>query len=71
MSEEKKVTLEEHFDSIEEILKSMEQEEIGLEESFVLYQSGLKEIQECSKMLDSMEQALMLLNADGELEELE
>lgn len=69
MSEEKKLTLEEHFDSIETILKGMEQEEIGLEESFVLYQSGLKEIQECNEMLDSMEQAIMLLNADGELEE--
>lgn len=69
MNEERKLTLEEHFDSIEAILKSMEEEEIGLEESFVLYQSGLKEIQECNEMLDSMEQALMLLNADGELEE--
>ncbi len=69
MSEERKLTLEEHFDSIETILKDMEREDIGLEESFALYQSALKEIQQCNEMLDSMEQAMMFLNADGELEE--
>ena len=41
MSEERKVSLEERFDRLDEIITQMEDSSIGLDKSFELYKSGL------------------------------
>ena len=66
---EKKPTLEEAFTRIEAILTLMEQPEISLEQSFLLYQSGVEKLKECNVMLDTVEKKMQILNAKGELED--
>ena len=58
-----KPALEDNFAELEDILKQMEQPEISLEQSFLLYQSGVEKLKECNVMLDKKMQSL---NAKGE-----
>ena len=69
MSDKNKVSLEAHFESIEEIIGEMENGEISLDRSFELYKNGLEEIKAANAMLDDMEKAMLILNEDGSLEE--
>lgn len=69
MSEENKMTLEERFDCLEDILEKMEESGVTLDQSFELYKSGVEQVKACNVMLDQMEKAMLVLNADGELEE--
>ena len=69
MSKEKSVSLEEHFENIEEIIGAMETGDVTLDQSFELYKNGLEEIQKANAILDSMEQAMLKLNENDELEE--
>ena len=43
--------------------------EISLEQSFLLYQSGVEKLKECNVMLDTVEKKMQILNAKGELED--
>lgn len=73
MSETKKnemPSLEETFKQLEEIINQMEGQEVSLDESFQLYQQGVDKLKTCSNLLDRVEKKLMVLNAEGELEEL-
>lgn len=54
---------------LEDILKQVEQPEISLEQSFLLYQSGVEKLKECNVMLDTVEKKMQILNAKGELED--
>lgn len=70
MSENKEtITLEERFDTIEDILEQMESGEVSLDESFELYKKGLSEIKAANESLDLIEKAMLVLNENGELEE--
>ena len=69
MSDKNKVSLEAHFENIEEIIGEMENGEISLDRSFELYKNGLEEIKAANAMLDDMEKAMLILNEDGSLEE--
>lgn len=69
MSKEKNVSLEEHFDSIEEIIEAMETGDVTLDQSFELYKNGLEEIRAANAILDNMEKAMLKLNENDELEE--
>lgn len=69
MSSEKSVSLEKHFEQIEEIIEEMETGDITLDKSFELYKKGLEEIKAANAMLDDMEKAMLVLNEDGSLEE--
>lgn len=64
----KTVTLEDNFSKIEEIIAKMEEPEIALEDSFVLYQNGVQILKECNRMLDEVEKKMQVLNQEGELE---
>ena len=63
------IKLENRFEKIEDIIKRTEDAEVYLDQSFELYKEGLEEIKLANEMLDSMEKAMFVLNADGELEE--
>ena len=69
MSDKDKISLEEHFEKIEEIIGQMETGDASLDESFELYKTGLEEIKVANAMIDDMEKAMLLLNEDGTLEE--
>lgn len=64
-----KVSLEERFERIEDIIEKMEAADASLDMSFELYKNGLEEIKAANAMLDDMEKAMLLLNEDGTLEE--
>lgn len=70
MEEKKKEPgLEACFDSIEQILDKMEDENVTLDESFALYQQGVEQIKAANRSLDAIEKAMLVLNEEGELEE--
>ena len=69
MSSEKKVSLEERFEHIEEIIEKMETGDVTLDQSFELYKNGLEEIKAANAMLDDIEKAMLVMNEDGSLEE--
>lgn len=66
---EKPLTLEENFLQIENIIETMEQQEITLEESFALYQKGVEQLRNCHNLLDAVEKKMQMINGEGELEE--
>lgn len=68
--DEKKRSLEETFAEIESIIEQMEQPQISLDESFLLYQRGIGQLKVCNEMLDEVEKKMQVLNADGCLEEM-
>ncbi len=61
---EKNLSLEESFQKLEEIVGKMEQEDISLEDSFALYNEGMKVLKDCNDSIDTVEKKLMLLNGE-------
>ena len=64
-----KITLEQRFSNIEEILGQMENSEVSLNDSFELYKKGLTEIKEANRMLDMVEKEMILLSGEGETDD--
>ena len=62
-------TLEESMERLETILDTLEGDDISLEESFALYQKGMKLVQSCKEKIDTVEKKMQILNAKGELED--
>ena len=69
--EEKELTIEQSFAEIEEILNKLESNEVTLEDSFLLYQSGMHHIKHCNDLMNAVEQKVQMLNSNGELETFE
>lgn len=67
---EEKRSLEERFAEIEAVIAQLEQPEVSLDESFLLYQRGIGELKSCNALLDEVEKKLQILSADGGLEEM-
>ncbi len=66
---DKHPTLEESFQKLEEIVMKLEQEDISLEDSFALYNEGMKTLKNCNDSIDTVEKKLMLLNGEANKEE--
>ena len=69
--EEKELTIEQSFAEIEEILNKLESNEVTMEDSFLLYQSGMQQIKYCNDLMNAVEQKVQMLNSNGELETFE
>lgn len=69
MSDEKQLTMEEQFAQIEELIEKMESPKVTLDESFALYQQGVLQLKQCNTLLDEVEKKMLVLNAEGGLEE--
>lgn len=54
-------TLEQSMEELQIILEKLEDENIGLEESFRLYQDGMKLLKNCNAAIDKVEKKLMIL----------
>ena len=62
MAEEKKeMTMDEAFQQLQAVLEKMESGELGLEESFKLYEEGLGLVKLCSSKLDEIEKKMIIL----------
>ena len=55
------MTMEQAFDALQELLDRMDGEELPLEESFKLYEQGLKLVRACHDKLDTIEKQLIVL----------
>lgn len=66
---EKVLTLEENFKQLEEMIEKLEDKEIGLEESFSLYEQGMKLLKQCNDQIDRVEKKVMVMNQNGALDE--
>lgn len=64
---EQNVSLEETFEQIEAIINQMEKPEVTLDESFLLYQSGVEKLKICTALLDTVEKKMQVIQADGSL----
>lgn len=62
---EKHPTLEEAFLKLEDIVSKLEQEDISLEDSFALYNEGMKVLKTCNDSIDTVEKKLMILNGEA------
>lgn len=71
MAEQKEAGLEELFTEIEEILDHMEEKDISLEDSFLLYEKGMRKLKQCNDKIDKVEKKMLMISEQGELEEFE
>jgi len=60
-------SLEEKFENIEQILKELEKDDIGIEEALDLYTKGKVAIEECKVKIDMVEKEVLKINPDGQL----
>lgn len=65
------VTLEEEFKSIEDILKKLEKDDIGIEEALELYTKGKASVEICKKKIDMVEKEVLKVSDDGSLSSFE
>ena len=54
-AEKKDITIEEGFEQLNELLRKMESNEVGLEASFDLYKEGVALVQTLNSKLDDVE----------------
>ena len=60
-----KMTLEETFAGLEEVIKKMEQGDVSLEESFQLYHKGMDMLKSCNDKIDKIEKQMLILDEEG------
>lgn len=68
---DKELTLEEMFVNLDEVVKTMEQGEASLEESFQLYHKGMDMLKSCNEKIDHVEKKMLMLDHEGEAHEFE
>lgn len=68
---EKEQSLEEAFQELEEMIEKMQQRDVTLEETFALYEQGIRKLKFCNQKIDRVEKKMLLLNQQGELEPFE
>lgn len=67
---EKDFKLEEAFEKLDRIIEELEKPDISLENSFALYQEGMKLLKACNDSIDKVEKELIILSESGEADEL-
>ena len=55
-------TLEQSFEKLEQIIGNLENGDVSLEDSFKLYNEGMKLIENCNQQLDKVEKKIVVLN---------
>lgn len=56
--------LEQVLSDVEDIIQRMQQKDISLEDSFLLYQQGIEGLKLCNSKIDAVEKKLLLLNEE-------
>lgn len=67
--DEKEMRLEEAFGTIEELLTKLNDREVSLEESFRLYQQGMKLVKQCNAQIDRVEKQMLQIDEEGQIHE--
>lgn len=63
--QKKEVSLEEMFQKLDEIMTSMDDREVSLEDAFSLYEKGMQMIKQCNERLDFVEKKMLVIAQDG------
>ncbi len=63
--EEKDRSLEDLFGELDDILAAMDERDITLEDSFALYEKGMKRVAQCNEKLDMVEKKMLAIAGDG------
>lgn len=61
----KEQTLEQTFEELDSVIASLQTGDLPLEESFTLYQKGMKLLKKCNDKLDRVEKKVMAMNEGG------
>ena len=67
---EEKLSLEEALRKLDDTIEKMQSDEVSLEQSFQLYKEGMDYVKMCSETIDQVEKKVLMLNQEGELDEL-
>lgn len=62
----KKMSLEECFEGLDEIISELQSGELSLEDSFKKYEDGMKLIKKCNDTIDKVEKKLVVVENDEE-----
>jgi len=63
------MTLNEVFAQLDQVMEQMEEEQISLEDSFVLYNQGMNLLKTCNDKIDTVEKKMLVLDENGEKHE--
>ena len=63
------LSVEQTFSALDDIVRQMESEDASIEDSFRLYQDGMKLLKQVSEKLDGYEKKMQILTQDGVLED--
>ena len=69
MGTEKKENLEEMFDRLDQVIGTLEGEDVSLEEAFGLYDQGMKLIRRCNQTINEVEKKILVRDETGEKHE--
>ena len=69
MGTEKKENLEEMFDRLDQVIGTLEGEDVSLEEAFGLYDQGMKLIRRCNQTINEVEKKILVLDENVEKHE--
>ncbi|MFG6328490.1 MAG: exodeoxyribonuclease VII small subunit [Lachnospiraceae bacterium] len=58
----KKMTLEQSFENLDNIIEKLQCGELTLEESFKMYEEGMKLVKNCNDALDKVEKKLITID---------
>ena len=67
----KKMTIEESFAKRDEMVRALESDEISLEDSFALYEEGMKLLRDVNGRIDEVEKKIRKVEEDGTTEDFE
>ena len=71
MDEKKEMTIEESFAALDDMVKKLESDKISLEESFRLYEEGMKLVRDVSGRIELVEKKMKLIGEDGGTDDFE
>ena len=71
MEEKKELSLEENFDKLEHLIEVLSDADVSLEDAFRAYSEGVTLLKTCNDQIDRVEKKVLVLSANGELEELD
>lgn len=60
-SAEPEETLEETMESLRELIRTLEEGQLSLEDSFQLYKEGMQKLSRCDALMDRVEKELLIL----------
>lgn len=66
---EKELKLEEALDRIDALLNQMGDKDVSLEETFRLYQEGMRLLKNCSEQIDRVEKQVIQIDEEGQIHE--